>query len=330
MGINVPVQHGLRFLSDTYQRKRGWEDFSTLAGPGTNWVSAYIACQLVLIDDETAHLLRKNVWHQLSRQKIFFRQSKWGFNSRVPADADSTIWVLLLASQLGIDPSRHSKSYAFVRRHIRPNGGISTYKDDRLIRLFTKLKKNVSFAGWCHDHTCVTGAALGLPALADEAMICYLLDQQQENGAWPAYWWATNTYSTGLITEGLFRLNTVPPFGKFTGAIERSVGWSIKELKSSRSLLPFELSYLLRILKCGDEKDCAYWIEYAIDELISLQFTDGSWESSAPLRIPFPHTTDPGTVRNWNWKGKGGGCVIQDHNRSFTTASVLYSLSLYL
>lgn len=330
MDIRIPVQHGLQFLFDSYQRKGVWEEFLTLAGPSTSWVSAYIACQLVLIDDETAHELRKKVWHNLSAPGIFFKQCKWGFNSRVPADADSTIWVLLLASQLGIEPSRQSKSYAFIRRHIQSNGGISTYKDDRLIRLFTKLKKNISFAGWCHDHTCVTAAALSLPELANENMIRYLLDQQYENGEWPAYWWATNAYSTGLIAEGFSRLNGNVPEKKLSDAIGRSVNWTIEKLRSSRVYLPFELSYLLRTLKYGDKQKCAYWIEYAIDELLSLQFPDGSWESSAPLRIPFPHTIDPATIRNWNWHGKGGGCIIQDHNRCFTTASVLYSLSLYL
>ena len=68
----------------------------------------------------------------------------------------------------------------------------------------------------------------------------------------------------------------------------------------------------------------------SLEWLIENQNEDGSWSSSACLRIPPPYEKNPDAIYNWNMNGKGGRSIILDRNRIFTTITVIDSLSRFI
>jgi hypothetical protein len=53
---------------------------------------------------------------------------------------------------------------------------------------------------------------------------------------------------------------------------------------------------------------------------------DGSWPSTAALRIPPPDVEDPERYERWVLHGRGGGSILLDGRAIFTTATVVAAL----
>ena len=81
----------LRALLQRQHRDGLWRDFRTLAGEGAEWPTGYVASCLAPIEG-TAEALRR------ARAKLVDGQLQdggWSYNESVPADVDSTAFVLL-------------------------------------------------------------------------------------------------------------------------------------------------------------------------------------------------------------------------------------------
>jgi hypothetical protein len=63
--------------------------------------------------------------------------------------------------------------------------------------------------------------------------------------------------------------------------------------------------------------------------LLQHQRSDGSWPVTPILRIPPPMLRDPASRAEWRTNEPGTGVILEDERRIFTTASVVWALSVY-
>jgi hypothetical protein len=316
-GIASAVDRAVVYLLKR-QGPNGWTDFDTLAGPSTDWVSAFVALALAGTDDPAAREAARRTWTRLRRRRWW--SPGWGFNRKVPGDADTTIWVLHLAAALDARASR--RTLRFLSAHITDPGGIATYARAGPIRAFTRLA-GTSFSGWCGAQVCVTAAGAGLRQLPHrERVLDWLRAAQQPGGGWRSYWWSSPHYATALASEAL--ANAAGPGD--ADRVARAVRWAAEDLeRRGGALSPFEQAFALRTLLLGSTAGAA--VTRLVERVTGGQRADGSWAPSARLRIPPPDVTDPDGYHAWVEGGRGGGSIQSDANACFTTAAVLQALT---
>lgn len=299
-----------------------WEDFDTLAGKSDEWVTAYTGALMAEVSNPEAKNAAIKAWNALVKRKLF--KLKWGYNRFTPADADSTAWSLLLYEKLGIGKlSGINGSYKFLKKHVYGNGGVTTYSGSGPIRKYTMLSKKISFRGWCSEHTCVTAAAANLNNLNySESIINYLKSVQNDDGSWSSYWWVSKEYATCLAIEALLKI----PGNENNETLYKASAWLKKNEAGSAFCNSLKLFAMQKInfLFC----DFSPEIKYLTYQLAAAQNNNGSWDSSAELRIPPPFVTNPDEYNSWRREGKGGGSIILDQNRVFTTITVLRALNI--
>ena len=178
----------------------------------------------------------------------------------------------------------------------------------------------VSYRGWLSSHACVTAAAASLEEFGSRPEIRgYLRRTQQADGHWDGYWWPDPEYPTALAVEALRIHGTAEE----TSAVKAAVAWTRAR---SPSTSPFLLACRMRILGRDDSEAC---MEMA-STLAALQNRDGSWPSSARIRIPPPGVMNPAAIWNWSHSRKDIYSIRRDQERIFTTSTVLNALQLLL
>jgi hypothetical protein len=70
-------------------------------------------------------------------------------------------------------------------------------------------------------------------------------------------------------------------------------------------------------------------IKKGVNWLQNNQTTDGSWQTDRILQIPATDVEKPQSVKNWRNSSFGVNCITDDHNRVFTTSTVLNFLATY-
>lgn len=142
-----------------------WTDFMLPAGASDLWVTAFVGGVLARSPDAEAHAAAEAAWLFLAERAS--AEGGWGYNTNVPADADSTLWGLRLGAALGVSECPAARrARAFLDRHRHPDGGLATYASADAVRAYLGLPQGLSFAGWTASHGCVTAAGANLPARA--------------------------------------------------------------------------------------------------------------------------------------------------------------------
>jgi hypothetical protein len=95
-------------------------------------------------------------------------------------------------------------------------------------------------------------------------------------------------------------------------------------LVPARVLTPFEQAFALRTLLLGSPESAE--VAWVLGELTRAQRPDGSWPSSASLRIPPPDVVEPDAFAGWVDGAFGGGSIQVDWAGCFTSAAVLVAL----
>jgi hypothetical protein len=313
------MERALDYLSAQQGRDGAWRDFDTLAGPSDEWVTAYVANALAPLANAREAIERG--WAFLWRSRRF--TYGWGYNRRVPPDADSTSWSYRLGAFLGEGRRyRLRRAERFVRRHVCSLGGVGTYAAAHSIRLFTHLSSRQSFAGWCGSHLCVTAAVAGCFEGWDD-VLAYLLHQQRSQGFWPAYWWKTPEYATALAVYALDRADRAA----HTAAIQRAAKWVNDCESAAPARDPFVAALRMRVLvRARLTQQASANLDALAAFLTRSQQQDGSWAPHACLRIPPPDIVDPDSYTHWTIGGRGGGSILSDPASLFTTATVLTAL----
>ena len=320
------VAKGIRFLLDA-QSGGVWRDFDTLAGTSDEWVTAYVATQLAHIERAETRAAASSALRWLLRRRFFSRG--WGYNRLVPADSDSTAWVLQLAARLGTSRARLRRAQKFLDASAFDDGGMPTFARSGPIRRFTRLARKISFSGWCAAHACVTAVAAPVTPGAARARD-YLRRTQAHDGSWTAYWWVDPEYSTALAMDALASAGSVDD----REPIARAARWAERRLSADgavrTALHPAGSAFATALCMHALQADVPAMRESlaaAREWLLSAQRPDGSWLPSAELRIPPPHERDPERFHRWQRHGRGAGSILHDQNRLFTTATVLRALA---
>lgn len=334
MDLTPVVESAQQFLLSQQSPAGWWADYDTLAGESDEWVTAYVAAGLGSTGDRAARVAARRAWTRLTRRRLW--SAGWGYNRRVPSDADTTAWVLRLADVLGESRSLTARrARAFLGRHVASDGGLSTYSTDGPIRHFTGLSRDVSFRGWCQPHVSVTAAAItGLAGETEARALGYLRENQRSDGSWRSYWWGNPEFPTALAAQALARTGTAADQDR----VETAVQWAHRRCNDTGCVVssdfggdgsPFGTACCLQLLclRAGDtELDTA--VDHSARWLARHQKHDGSWRSSALLRIPPPDVEAPDEYDEWTPYGRGGGSIQPDQNRLFTTTTALGALTI--
>lgn len=305
-GNSMPWPLGLRSgfqqATDFVLRSRGasgfWEEFTSTAGPSTEWVTGFVLASLA----SHSHAdIREACGRLLDCQRA---DGSWGFCPRVPGDADSTAWAVLgLGSALPED--RRSAAATFLQAQQLGGGGFRTYPDTAATGLHPWAPRARDHRGWQAPHTCVSGTVLLALAQLGQAgpragpAARYLADRQDPSGVWPSYWWSGVAYSThqalrSLRGHGLLTTSAASRAAReLTRRQLRSGGWAW-----DGSLVgpagAFETAFALLALhetrKAGAQPgtDC---IRRGLVWLTQHQSKAGRWRSRAILRVPMPDDT---------------------------------------
>lgn len=320
MDLTTVVQRAVTFLLGERDAQGWWWDFDTLAGESDEWVTAYTGLALAR-SGTTAH---HDAWRLLRSRWRW--NGGWGYSRRVPADADSTAWALRLGHTVGAGATRrYRRALALLERHVGAAGGVATYRRAGSIRRFTALDRRVRFDGWCAPHVCVTAMAASVVGLTSQPAIrAFLVSHQDSDGSWPGYWWCDREVATGLAAEALAKGT---PAERARAAAAAT--WALRESTATEpSDSAFRLAWRLRLFNLVPEPRTGAAARHrTVEELASLQRSDGSFPPSSRLRIPPPDVVNPDDWRGWRLGGRGGGSIIVDQRAIFTTATVVAALA---
>jgi squalene cyclase len=304
-----------------------WADFRTFAGASDEWVTGFVGAVLAAHDDEPAQSAARRAWTSMLARR--HDDGGWGYNRAVPSDADSTACALRLASGVGADSATIESIGLALQDFQGEHGGLHTYSLDGPIREFTAVAPEVSFAGWCAAHACVTAAAaaVGVWPGAIRAR-AYLAQSQQVDGCWRAYWWRDDLYATAFATVALAQVAV------HAESLQQAARWVVARLgedgrirdpvTGGRSAFLDALALLI-LSASSPVSEVSSPMRRLASAVLADQQLDGHWAPSAGLRIPPPGVVDADTYEAY-LPGLGGGSLIEDPTGSFTTATVLLAL----
>ncbi len=275
-----------------------WRDFRLANGASDEWVTAFVGYSLVASSLPLPDgLVPQTIRALLGRQRP---EGGWGYNRISPADSDSTAWALKFLRAAGYQGPEVERAEAFLRSHILPGGGVSTYAACTRIS-FADATGAGDDSGWRGSHLCVAANVAGL---IGEPLAGFLQASQEPEGAWTAYWWRDDVFATALAVDALAG-------GE---ARSRATVWAMR--RAALTSAAFDRAWLVRILALGDAAERARARTLAV-ALASGQWWDGGWDSSAEMLFPDPAAAsrDPAAA------------VVPDDRRLFTAASVLLAFA---
>jgi len=301
------IDAAVAFLLGARNQAGWWLDYDGFSeGPAEEWVTAYVAHALHMSAgaNANAHDAVVRAWRLLEKRA----RCGWGWNFLQPLDADSMVWSLRLAGDLGMEKAPKAlEAIACLGRHVQADGGIATYHRDFYADWSNGKEVN---AAWYEAHACVTAAAAHLPGLGP-APLEYLRLVQRADGFWRGYWWRSDLYTTTLAAEALAATGNADDAGRVARAVEATLAWLDRDIGGDGPRDPsFEMALALRTLLLSP---AGPWDRVAqlADRLRGAQLADGSWRASAALSIP-------------NKQGELVPAI--DNRRCLTTATVLEAL----
>lgn len=337
--VGSAIARAVSFLVAGRDSRGLWCDFETLAGRSVDWVSSYVMTALTgvpgawRISEEAGETL-------LGRQRA---SGGWGYNERIPEDADSTAWAMRALLHVRCGPPHALRSAAeFITQHQSHAGGFATFRDLPRIGGVIGEPDPEALHGWGSDHSCVTanvvlallewGAGSRTPTLS--AALDYLESLTERDGLLHSYWWHGPTFATyhgvlALLLAGRYgRLRLARTIRSLIEVRNPDGGWGDFPDGPARSH-PFATANALLVLMLGTdlpELDAA--VAAAADWLLASQQDDGSWATVPILRIPDAHVVDPRRPPV-SAPRRGTGVTVSDDRGSFTTATAVHALHVY-
>jgi hypothetical protein len=328
--LDEAIYAAVTFLLQARDERGHWSDFHLYPGASDEWVTAYVGSTLAALPGDCCAEAAQEAWRLLEERQR--SDGRWGYNARTIGDGDSTSWGLRLAHAVGARGSEHvARARRALSEHLRPGGGVATYAAPDPIRDIIEAPEHMSFRGWCGAHPCVTAAAALLPDCAANAC-AHLRRVQREDGGFPSYWWHDPEYGVGLAAEALATARANGDAER----VQRAIQWAGRRLDRGGFIAtsdhpagsPFASACGLWTLLCSDGAgDVRPAVLAASAWLLFQQRGDGSWMSSARLRVPWPDEEQPDRCTHWIYGGKKEGALVFDQRRVFTTATVVAALA---
>ncbi len=330
--LEKACSNALEFIMKNRNPNSMWNDFITPAGESEDWPTGYIGYILSNLqnrDDNLVNIL-KEIGNKLIKNQGL--DGGWGYHYGVPPDTDSTANCLLFLENIGISSDEIiNNGIRFLIKHQTPNGGFSTYRNPRPILRYINFPANSSCDGWCSEHLCVTPMALNAiikfnkNEFSENVNNAYkiICEKQTVNGSWPAYWWTEDYYSTYYCSKVLGYINKE----EYNQRILKSCEWTSKNQNTDGGWVnstvniscPFYTALAVKTLLIVPDR-FEVNIQNGIKYLIKSQKDDRSWIGFPKMRIPHPKDIDPSQPQS----------ECEDHNRLFTTATVLSALDEYI
>ena len=335
--ISNAIDRGIRFLASQQGQDGLWSDFCTRAGWSVDWVSGMVMHAVGTIP-EAAGLAEAGAQALLTRQRS---DGGWGYNMRIPSDADSSAWVLrgLLGSRF-VQPHRTRSALARLMLHeVGNTGGFATFTQAAHIASVIVEPDDTATLGWQSPHVCVTAnVVLALVELGDRATgsevsraLAFLLAARSTDALWRGYWWRGPVFTTYLVLLALVTTGRLAQDGLDASLAALAArqntdgGWGDGD-EGEPASYPFAsaLGLLALGLEGGDR--LAERRDHGLDWLLASQLHDGSWAATPVLRIPDAHIVDPSTAGQVYAARLGTNVVVADERRIFTTAAVVRAL----
>jgi hypothetical protein len=317
LGSRPPASSTSHPVAQELESSCQWKDFSVFGRSSDQWVTAYAAVALAETGIPEARAAAEASWRFLTAERGGSVPTGLGYNREAPRDADSTQWGCRLAVLLGhTSDDWFGRSVRFlVSDCFRPDNGIATYPSASCLPFNTSNNTRVATDGWTSSHVCVTAAAAWLEELlAHRDLVGFLAQAQVPQGYWNSYWWVDREYATAHALESLSR------HGLRGDRFDRAVVWLESRPPGSSS---FQLA--LRIIAISAARPGPP--DALLPDLLASQLADGSWPSSARMRIPPPDLRNPEVRWNWDEASDGFGGIVVDRARIFTTATAVRALT---
>lgn len=308
-GPEEAIERGLAFLAGRITQGGWWRDFHLKIGFGDEWVTAFVACQLLDCGRPEGRALAGRAWAWLLRRQR--PSGGWGFNETSPGDADSTAWGLRLGGRQAPDDPRLEPARAFLAAHRLPGGGVATYSPDTPLVFEGELLPAGRRAGWSGPHDCVTASSA--PFLAPGARE-RLRRRQRPEGSWQAYWWRSDFFATALAAEALGEASNPDRAGEDRARVRRAVEWAFSQDLAGQTA--FDVAWAIRLASLEPDAVARGRVTDAAGQLLSRQLGDGSWPAGAAMLFPRP----------WQAERSSDDEVGLDQDRCFTTAAVVGAL----
>lgn len=308
-----------------------WEDFLTNAGLGQNWITAYVVSMLGEFAEPILPL------HSIMDKLLI---SGGRYNEGIVKDADSCNFIIYSLSVLGRKiPEDVISSWLKFQNDDK---GFSTYYNNDIKKVM-RMNENSDFKGWLSSQNCVTSVACFVANFQQSNSIFkkiyydtrnFLVIRQEIDGSWKSYWWTERLYATCFSIMALYKdkqldssickkgvdylLNIQANEGYWTNRNTPCTFYTALALKTimlyyQQAMNPYYLTSINKGI---------FW-------LCGMQYEDGSWDASRILRLPFPDELEPDKITDWRNTSFGLNCLVDDHNRIFTSAMIYNTLKLY-
>ncbi len=283
--LAAAMEAAVAFLLRARTQTGWWQEYDGFEeGPSDEWGTAYVATTLATMRDGRADRAARWAWRLLTERRK--PSEGWGWNIVLPSDADSTLWALRLAENIGAGHSAHAElAREFLRRHTLWNGGVATYIDDYFRSFTGHFKTPPKIQKWFDAHTCVTAGAGVRGAMGAQARP-FLREAQRKDGSWKGYWWPDDEYTTMLSVESLAESHDSGDRRR----VQLAFQWATDRISASGAVCPdahpngsaFSTACCVRILRLVENRDTPP-SQRAIDWLLEHQRADGSWAPAATL-----------------------------------------------
>jgi hypothetical protein len=291
--IHAARERGIDYLVDLQGADGSWTDMWLAVGASDAWVTGFVGTALA----ESWPAKRRRAPERLVLRRAaawlagaLGRRGGWGYNGKVPPDADSTAWCVTFLALA--DCPVPANPIAMLERHASPGGGVRTYARTgpwgaaRPDVTVASLRAQFEAGG-------IDRRALGAKWLAEVDLPADL--------PWPTYWWTSSAYPSGLALD-LWSLAGEP------GGKRRS-----PVLAPPRSA--FELAWLT-MARVALSDPAADWQDH-VGRLLECQQSDGGWPFGRFLVVPSP-LIDAALVKP---------TPAGDARRLLTTASAVMALT---
>ena len=293
------IEQGLAFLAR--QAKDGhWIDYRLPVGESDAWVTAYVLFRLADVPDElkSSELRRviDNALNWLTGAQC--HGGGWGYSRQIEADADSTSLALLALHRHG--RALPEDAVKFLLGCMKSDGMFSTYP-----------KGSGHGVGWESAHleiTLTAWAALKgcVPSEKWNQSVTFIEKAISRGHGPKPYWWVTPLYCDATATS-LNELN-----GKTARSIDNE-----NQIQTRVAINSFEIA--LSLLSSAAINKSSESNQALVARLMERQQEDGSWPSSAWLRLVNPNCLQPSTTID-------SGSLFVDQHAIFTTATALSAL----
>jgi len=326
----------VNFFAQAMHTAGFWSDFHSVASGGRDWISAYVGYTLQCSGIADPQVLKRAANLLLSDQ---YPSGAWGYRPGLPADMDSTSWATLFLQQSQTEWDKQKTVNILLGHQDERSGGIRTYLGPQFgIAEYVGAGSQDDLSGWCSAHTCVSGVALqaliacGLdrhqPAI--EKLAQFIRASQHPDGYWNAYWYHGKTYATAQCVRALLQIGEP----RESPALRRAAHWIEATQQADGSWSDGVDGVRGRVVdtalavRAGLDLCVSASFEKAVAWLLEKQRPDGSWDSLPILQLPAANEQEPWNVKEWPETGGNlnQGICISDHNRYFTTATVLQAL----